>query len=57
MLEYRVEIYPLREAAMIAGRTVQSWMRRHPEYGVKVYFVSADERTFAMYREILSGRK
>ena len=49
--------YPLREAAMIAGRTVQSWMRRHPEYGVKVYFVSADERTFAMYREILSGRK
>jgi ribA/ribD-fused uncharacterized protein len=49
--------YPLREAAMIAGRTVQGWMRRHPEYGIKVYFVSADERTFAMYREILSAGK
>ncbi|MBR5712948.1 MAG: macro domain-containing protein [Lachnospiraceae bacterium] len=49
--------YPLREAAMIASRTVQSWMRRHPEYSIKVIFVSADERTFAMYREILSGKK
>ena len=49
--------YPLREATMIAGRTVQGWMRRHPEYGIKVYFVSADERTFAMYREILSAGK
>ena len=49
--------YPLREATMVASRTVQGWMRRHPEYGIKVIFVSADERTFAMYREILSGKK
>ncbi|MBQ6660829.1 MAG: macro domain-containing protein [Lachnospiraceae bacterium] len=45
--------YPLRAATMIANRTVQSWMRRHPDYGIKVIFVSADERTFAMYKDIV----
>ncbi len=45
--------YPLREATMIANRSVQGWMRRHPDYTIKVIFVSADERTFSMYRDIL----
>ena len=44
--------YPLREATLVASRTVQSWMRRHPEYGIKVIFVSADDRTFAMYKDV-----
>ncbi len=44
--------YPLREATRVASRTVQGWMRRHPEYGIKVIFVSADDRTFAMYKDV-----
>ena len=44
--------YPLREATLVASRTVQGWMRRHPEYGIKVIFVSADDRTFAMYKDV-----
>lgn len=44
--------YPLREATLVASRTVQSWMRRHPDYGIKVIFVSADDRTFAMYKDV-----
>lgn len=44
--------YPLREATLIASRTVQGWMRRHPDYGIKVIFVSADDRTFSMYKDV-----
>ncbi|MBP5490315.1 MAG: macro domain-containing protein [Lachnospiraceae bacterium] len=47
--------YPLREATLVASRTVRGWMRRHPEYGIKVIFVSADDRTFAMYKDVFKG--
>ena len=48
--------YPWQEASEIACRTVSTWVKMHPDYGIEIIFCCFSREMYELYDKILSGR-